>query len=127
MKFDLEQRLIRFAINIIKVTEQLPSNRLGNYLGDQLLRSGIAPALLYGEAQSAESRKDFIHKMKIGLKELRETKINLTLIVEIGPVGLKQDVIAALKEDEELVLIFFKSIATATKNLREEKNVVSRT
>ncbi|MEI9921107.1 MAG: four helix bundle protein [Bacteroidota bacterium] len=122
MKFDLEQRLIRFSITIIRIVERMPATKLGNYLGDQLMRSGIAPALLYGEAQSAESRRDFIHKMKIGLKELRETSISLTLIKEVGPPALIQDIDAARKEDVELISIFHKSISTATKNLAMEKS-----
>ena len=70
-KFDLEERLIKFSIDIIEVVELLPPTKAGNHLAAQLVRSGTAPALNYGEAQRAESRNDFIHKMKISLKELR--------------------------------------------------------
>ena len=69
---ELEDRLIDFAVRIINVVEALPSSKAGNHVAGQLIRSGTAPAPNYGEAQSAESRKDFIHKMKIALKELRE-------------------------------------------------------
>jgi len=72
-KFDLEERLIDFASNIVDVAEALPNTIAGNHLAGQLVRSGTAPALQYGEAQAAESRQDFIHKMKVALKELRET------------------------------------------------------
>ena len=62
-RYDLEERLIDFGVLIIKTTEKLPVTQAGRYLGDQLLRSGTSPALHYGEAQGAESKRDFIHKM----------------------------------------------------------------
>jgi four helix bundle protein len=71
-KFDLEERLITYAVSVIKVIDTLPSNKATTHLGGQLIRSSTSPALNYGEVQAAESRKDFIHKMKIVLKELRE-------------------------------------------------------
>ena len=77
---ELEDRLIDFAVRIINVVEALPSSKVGNHVAGQLIRSGTAAAPNYGEAQSAESRKDFIHKMKIALKELRETLIWLNII-----------------------------------------------
>jgi hypothetical protein len=71
-KYDLEDRLIDFAVLIIRITENLFNTKAGNYIGGQLVRSGTSPALHYGEAQSAESRNDFIHKLKILLKELNK-------------------------------------------------------
>ena len=65
-KFDLEERLIDFAVAAIKI---LPKTYAGSHLAGQLTRSGSSPALNYGEVQSAESRNDFIHKMKVALKE----------------------------------------------------------
>ena len=79
-KFDLEERLIDFAVLVIEITESLFDTRAGNHIAGQLVRSGTSPALNYGEAQSAESRNDFIHKMKISCKELRETLNCLRLI-----------------------------------------------
>ena len=73
-KYDLEERLIDFVLFIDEIIEQLPNVRLANHLAGQIVRSGTSPALNYGEAQSAESQKDFVHKMQIVLKELRETK-----------------------------------------------------
>jgi len=123
MKYDLEQRLIKFSVSIITITGKLPADRLGNHLGNQLIRSGTAPALLYGEAQSAESRKDFIHKMKIGLKELRETSICLKIIEEVSPQEIQTQLKVVLGENIELIQIFHKSISTATKNLSmDQKN-----
>jgi four helix bundle protein len=79
-KFDLEDRLIDFASGIIDVVEALPNSRAGNYIAGQLIRCGLAPSLMYGEAQAAESRDDFIHKMKLLAKELKETRVCLKLI-----------------------------------------------
>lgn len=111
-KFDLENRLIQFAIRIINVVESLPDTRACNYHGGQLLRSGSSPALNYGEAQAAESRRDFIHKLKLILKELRETSICLTLL---DRRSLLSDGLV-LNESRELIAIFTKSIITATTN-----------
>ncbi|MFQ5677362.1 MAG: four helix bundle protein, partial [bacterium] len=74
-RFDLEERLIDFAVLVCKVAETLPTNRVGTHVAGQLIRCCTSPAPNYGEAQSAESRRDFIHKMKISLKELRETQV----------------------------------------------------
>lgn len=112
---DLEERLISFAVICIQTAEQLPRTFAGNHLGGQLTRSGSAPALQYGEACSAESRSDFIHKMKIALKELRETN-NCLAIIEKLNWSLAANLPAARKECKELVYIFLKSIDTARKN-----------
>jgi four helix bundle protein len=74
-KFDLENRLIQFAVLIIKSAESLNNTKAGNHIAGQLVRSGTSPALQYGEAQGAESRNDFIHKLKVLLKELRESLV----------------------------------------------------
>ena len=71
--YDLAERLINFAASIIELAEMLPGSFAGRHIAGQMIRSGTAPALHYGEAQGGESRKDFIHKMKVALKELRET------------------------------------------------------
>ena len=78
--FNLESRLVSFSVNILSIDNQLPNSRAGNHMGRQLVRSGTSSALNYGEAQSAESRRDFVHKMNIGLKELRETMIALKIL-----------------------------------------------
>ena len=71
-KFDLEERLVDFTVLILNLAEKLPKSYAGIHLSKQIIWSGTSPALQYGEAQAAESRSDFIHKMKIGLKELRD-------------------------------------------------------
>jgi len=114
-KYDLEDRLVKFAILILEVCDLLPTTKAANNLEHQLSKSGTAPALMYGEAQAAESRADFIHKMKMLLKELRETRISLRIIIE-KPIVQHNKIETALKECNELVGIFTKSIETATKN-----------
>jgi four helix bundle protein len=79
-KFKLEDRLIDFAVLVIEIINELPDSKAGNHLAGQLVRCGTSHALNYGEAQSGESRKDFIHKIKIVLKELRETYVALKII-----------------------------------------------
>ena len=123
-KFDLDERLINFAVNIIEISETLPKNFAGNHIAGQLVRSGTSPALNYGEAQSAESRKDFIHKMKISSKELRET-FNCIKIIMKKKWSSTEKLLPVLDENNQLISIFVKSIETAKKNsnLKNEMNV----
>lgn len=109
---DIEDRLIDFAVRVLNVTEALPNTKAGNHIAGQLVRSGTSPAPNYGEAQSAESRKDFIHKMKICLKELRETLIWLRIIERkrLCPPERLADI---LEECDELIAIFVASVKTA--------------
>ena len=109
---ELEDRLIDFAVMVIGVVELLPSSKAGNHIGGQMIRSGTSPAPNYGEARSAESRRDFIHKMKISLKELRETIIWLKIISrkQLVADSLVSRVIA---ECDELIAIFIASTRTA--------------
>jgi len=80
-EFDLDERLIDFALRIIRIAETLPKSKVGSHIAGQLICSGTSPAENYGEVQDAESRSDFIHKMKISLKELRETHIWLLMVI----------------------------------------------
>lgn len=117
----METRLIEFSSRIVDVVESLPRSSAGIYIAGQLIRCGLAPPLLYGEAQGAESRVDFIHKMKIIVKELKETRVCLKLIVRkelIKPLRLKK----LMSENEELVAIFSKSIETAKSDNRSWTN-----
>jgi four helix bundle protein len=115
--FDLEERLIDFSVLIIKLTNEMPNSKAGNHLSSQLVRSGTSVSLNYGEAQSAESRKDFIHKMKIILKELRETFVCLK-IIHLSTLFESENLLIELKkETNELISIFVKSIETAQKKL----------
>ena len=119
-KFDLDERLIEFASTIIDISEALPKTFAGNHIAGQLVRSGTSPALHYGEAQSAESRNDFIHKMKVSAKELRETFNCLPLISKKR--WHSQELLAkTLDENNQLISIFVKSIETAQKNNQTKK------
>jgi four helix bundle protein len=116
VKFDLEERLIKFSVMISDLVESLPVTITGKYLAGQLIRSGLSPALNYGEAKSAESINDFIHKMKIALKELRETFISLRIIQQKQYKQVVNVTDTCLKECNELICIFVKSISTAEIN-----------
>jgi four helix bundle protein len=119
-KYDLEDRLVKFSVLIISLVESLPNTLAGKYLGSQIIRSGLSPALNYGEAKSPESINDFIHKMKVSLKELRETFIGLKIIKE-RPMMQKTELLeSCINECNELISIFVKSIQTAEKR-RETK------
>lgn len=120
-KFDLEDRLIDFAIRISEVAESLPNTSLGKQINNQMVRSGTSPALNYGEAQSSESTKDFIHKIKIVLKELRETLVCLKIIVRKPLISPESKLNPIIKENNELIAIFMKSVETASKNIKKKK------
>jgi len=117
--FDLEERLIDFAVRIIRIAGSLPKTKVGNHIAGQLIRCGTSPAPNYGEAQSAESRSDFIHKMKICLKELRETKVWLIMIVRANLIKSKSKLEPLINENDELISIFVTSINTANKNKKK--------
>ena len=113
--YDLEERLIDFAVRIIRMAESLPNTRIGNHISGQLVRCGTSPAPNYGEAQSAESRADFIHKMKVCLKELRETRVWLLIIVRAELIKPVSKLNSLIQETNELISIFVTSIRTAKK------------
>jgi four helix bundle protein len=113
--FDLEDRLVDFACKCLDVCELLPATKAGQNLEYQLSKSSTATALIYGEAQAAESRADFLHKMKMVLKEIKETRINLK-IIKRKPVLIHQKVDIAYNEANELMAIFIKSVETAKVN-----------
>lgn len=118
--FDLEDRLVDFSVRVITISESLPRTAAGVYITDQIVRSGTAPALNYGEAQAAESRADFVHKMKVSLKELRETRTSLKIIRRKNWVtGQEQENL--MDENNQLIAIFVSSIETAKRNMAEAK------
>jgi four helix bundle protein len=118
-RFDLEERLIDYSVLITEIVETIPNTRVGNHYAGQLIRSGTSPALNYAEAQSGESRKDFIHKLKIVLKELRETIVCLKIINKTKLIKSKELLQKAISESNELVSIFVKSIETAQNNMQK--------
>lgn len=119
-KFDLEDRLVDFVCMCLDVCELLSGTKSGQNLEYQLSKSGTAPALIYGEAQAAESRADFIHKMKMCLKEIKESRINLKIIMR-KPVVQNPKVDKAFQECNELMAIFITSIETAQNNDERRK------
>ena len=115
-KFDLEERLLDYAAMIIRLVGKLPGDQAGKHIGGQLLRCGTSPLPNHGEAQAAESQGDFIHKMSICLKELREARRWLRLVGRVPLVKPETEATVVLQETEELIRIFFASIRTAKKN-----------
>ena len=111
--YDLEERLLNYAAEIVRICERLPNTRPANHVTSQLLRSGTAALPNHGEAQAAESRDDFIHKLSICLKELRESRRWLLLIQRVPLVKDLAVVEPLIGETEELIKIFAKSIRTA--------------
>jgi four helix bundle protein len=126
-RFDLEDRLLEFASAVIDLSESLPATRAGNHVAGQVLRSGTSPYPNHGEAEAAESREDFIHKLKICLKELRETRRWARLIKRKGWVKNETTLLFLLKESEELIRIFYSSIQTAKRNAETEARKPSYT
>ena len=113
-KYDLEDRLVKFVILALDVCDLLPNSKTGQNLEYQLSKSGTAPALMYGEVQGAGSRADFLHKMKILLKELRESRINLRIINK-KPIVIHDKVKITLQECNELIGIFTKKHSNGQK------------
>ena len=111
--FDLEERLLNYASQIIRLVEDLPDTRAGNHIAGQLLRSGTSPLPNHGEAEGAESKNDFVHKLGICHKELRESRRWLKLIRRVPLLTDTAALDAALDETDELVRIFAASIRTA--------------
>ena len=112
----MQDRLIDYATRIIALSEALPETRAGKHISFQILRSGTSPAPNYGEAQSAESRVDFVHKLKVALKELRETEIWLKIIGKADMIKPAAKLLPLLQETDELIAILFTSVETAKKN-----------
>jgi four helix bundle protein len=117
LRFDLEERLLEFSALIIRLVDALPNTRAGNHVAGQLLRSGTSPYGNHGEVEAAESRKDFVHKLKVSLKELKETRRWLRLI-ERSRMLPEKSLAPILAETEELIRIFFTSIRTAEQNAK---------
>jgi four helix bundle protein len=114
-KYDLEDRLVDFTCRMIDVVEALPNTRAGNYIAGQLIRSSHSPTFNYGEAQATESINDFVHKMSVVLKELKECRTALKVIHKKELIKPRSKLDKIYKEAEELIAIAGKSISTAKK------------
>jgi len=115
-KYDLEDRFVNYTCRMIDIVEALPGTRAGNYIAGQLIRSCHSPTLNYGEAQAAESRADFIHKLGIVLKELKECRAMLKIIQKKEMIKPLVKLADTYQETEELIAIIGKSINTAQNN-----------
>jgi four helix bundle protein len=114
-RFDLEERLLEYAVRIIRLVDALPATRAGRHVADQLLRCGTSPLASHGELQGAESRKDFIHKLGLCLKEIREARRWLRLVHRV-PLLTPAKVDPLIVETESLIKIFAASVRTAKQN-----------
>jgi four helix bundle protein len=114
--YDLQDRMIDYSVRIINLTEALPDTKAGKHVSGKILRSGTSPAPNYGEAQSAESKADFVHKLNVALKELRETEIWLKVITKAEMINSPSQLAPLIQETDELIAILFSSIETAKKN-----------
>lgn len=113
---DIEERLIDFAVRVVRLSGELPRTEAGRHVGGQLLRCGTAPAAHYAEARGGESSKDFVHKLGVALKELNESRVWLKIIArsEMQPASRLDDL---TQECDELCHIINASIKTTRKNL----------
>jgi four helix bundle protein len=116
MRKEIEDRLIAFTIDLTKTCAGMKHNFISQHLSDQILRSGTSAALNYGEAQAAESKKDFVHKNSIVLKELRETHVNLKIIHGTVEVKDSEKFLSLMDECNQLVAIFYRLVQTAKRN-----------
>ncbi len=114
-RFDFEERLLAFSAKIIGLVDALPNTRAANHVTGQLLRCGTSPLGNHGEAQAAESRRDFVHKLRICLKEFKETRRWLRLL-QCSQLVTTPKILPILRETEELIKIFAVSFRTAEKN-----------
>lgn len=111
MKRDLDERLLVYGATIVRLVESLPVSIAGRRIGDQLLRSGTSVGANFEEAQGAESKNDFSHKMQIALKELRESNYWLRLIEKAGILP-QEILLEVIDESCQLRAILSKSVAT---------------
>lgn len=113
---ELQDRLIEYAVRVMSLVAVLPDSMAGRHIAGQLLRSGTSPAPNYGEAVSSESRNDFVHKVQIALKELRESDVWLKIVIRSKMIEDAERLIPLVKETDELISILVASSRTARRN-----------
>ena len=118
---ELADRLLAFAVRVIKIVSSLPQNTVGKHISHQLLKCETSPGANYEEARGAESARDFVHKLRIALKELKESRFWLKVIREV-PLLDRHQVEPLLQECEELIAILAKSVSTARKSKSKSKS-----
>lgn len=121
--YDLEERLLDYAARICHLVEQLPRTWAARHAARQLLRSGTSPLPNHGEAQAAESVEDFVHKLRICLKELRESRRWLLLIQRVPLIKGAHKLQPLISETEELIRIFVVSVRTAKRNAGKKRHL----
>lgn len=119
-KYDLEERFINFAIDVVLICRLLPKDYTTNHFVKQITRSGSAPALMYGEALGASSKKDFAYKLSLILKELRETLITIKILMRIEEQGNRNKLQYLLKECDELIRITASSLKTVRTQIKNK-------
>ena len=117
---DLESRLIDFAVRIVNLSSRLPKTPAGKHIAGQIMRSGTSPAPNYGEARGAESHADFVHKLRIVLKELNETSIWLK-VIKRSQMQKEELLVEIIEENTELCRIFTASLKTARNGSKMKK------
>ncbi|MEN9324104.1 MAG: hypothetical protein RIT03_1910 [Bacteroidota bacterium] len=117
----LEDRLIQFSVNVILLCKGIDNSYAAQHLANQLIRSATSAALNYGEARGGESTNDFLHKIKISVKELRESSVNMKIMKGAALVSTTCLLDEMMKENDELISIFVASIKTATSKIRNNK------
>jgi four helix bundle protein len=123
-KYELEERIIDYSVLILKITSDIKKTRPGSILESQIIRSGTSSALNYGEALGAESGKDFIHKVQIVIKELKETYVALKIIKKAdlySNLDLLED---ALNETNQLISIFVRTVVTCKKSIQNQNSAI---
>ena len=119
-RYEMEERVIDFAVLVNKIADSLGTSKRALYYADQIVRSSSSAALNYGESMSAESKKDFIHKTKVALKELRETYIALRIIQRLNLCRQEELNKRACEENNELISILVKTIQTSQRKLNQQ-------
>ena len=119
--YDIESRLIGYGAQACRIAESLAHGRTSGHIANQLIRAATSAASNYGEAQSAESRRDFVHKLKLCLKELRETRVWLRFLEELK-MGNRSALATTLSANDQLIAIVYTSIETARRNMRDAAN-----
>jgi four helix bundle protein len=115
-KSELENRLVKFSVDIIGMTKGMDGSFESQHLSKQIIRSGTAVSLLYGEAQGAPTKKDFIHKISLVLRELRETHINLKIINDTNLFNNQEEMNRIMDENNQLISIFTRTYQTSVMN-----------
>ncbi|HEY3897730.1 MAG TPA: four helix bundle protein [Chthoniobacter sp.] len=122
-RFDLEERMLAHAARIVGLYDSLPAGSGARQIGDQLVRSGTSPYLHHGEVEAAESIDDFIRKLKVCLKELRETWRALRLLQRTLQISNTGEIDSLVEETQQLIRVFYTSIRTAQKRASDKSRI----